>query len=93
MSSSYLRNTNGCIAVYDITDRKSFANVESHIREFLNYQNQDVGRINDKYKSPSKKKRSGVLLSDTALKKRSGVSGVRSENGSLDGSDDTPPPM
>ena len=24
MSSSYLRNSNGCIAVYDITDRKSF---------------------------------------------------------------------
>jgi len=39
-----MRNTHGCIAVYDITNRASFENVENHIREFLNYQNQDVGK-------------------------------------------------
>ena len=97
MSASYLRNTNGCIAVYDITDRESFQNVENHIREFLDYHNPDLARAKPKketYKTPAKKKRSGVLLSDSALKKRSGVSGIRSHSqDSAEGSDidETPP--
>jgi len=90
-----MRNTNGCIAGYDRTNRASFDNVEAQIREFLNYQNQDVGRPagNDKFKSPSKAKRSGVLLSDSALKKRSGVSGLtsKSQDNSLDGYDEEVP--
>ena len=37
MSSSYIRNAHGCIAVYDITKRESFISVEEQIKEFISY--------------------------------------------------------
>lgn len=37
MSNNYIRNAHGCIAVYDITRRESFLNLEQQILDFLTY--------------------------------------------------------
>ena len=37
ISAAYMRNTHGIVAVYDITQKSSFINLESRIRDFLKY--------------------------------------------------------
>ncbi|CDW85248.1 rab family gtpase [Stylonychia lemnae] len=44
ISQSYYRNSNGCIAVYDITSRSSFDSVEEYIENFLAYSPKDVAQ-------------------------------------------------
>ena len=36
-----MRNSHGCIAVYDITDRETFSNLEDQIENFLQSDNAD----------------------------------------------------
>tara|TARA_B110000305_G_C19015553_1_gene436927 strand:- start:318 stop:500 length:183 start_codon:yes stop_codon:yes gene_type:complete len=35
MSQSYLRNSQGCLAVYDITDRVSFETLEDELMNYI----------------------------------------------------------
>ena len=44
ISQSYYRNSNGCIAIYDITSRSSFDMVEEYIDNFLAYSPKDVSQ-------------------------------------------------
>ena len=37
ISSQYLRNSHGCIAVYDITKRESFDNIKSQIQNIIQH--------------------------------------------------------
>jgi len=37
VSQAYFRNSDACIAVYDITKRSSFENLETQINNFLTY--------------------------------------------------------
>jgi Ras-related protein Rab-1A len=37
MSNNYIRNAHGCIAVYDISKRDSFLNLEKQIVDFMSY--------------------------------------------------------
>ena len=39
MSQSYFRNSNGCLAFYDVTNKESFDSLEKHIIKFLTFQN------------------------------------------------------
>lgn len=51
MQQNYLRNSHGCIAVYDITDQESFANLEEYIIEYLFALGDDEEIIDAKKKS------------------------------------------
>ena len=42
MQQSYFRDTQGCVAVYDITNRQSFNNIEEYIRDYFHYIDDDV---------------------------------------------------
>lgn len=42
ISHAYYRNSNGCVAVYDITSRSSFELIEEQIRNFIAYNHREV---------------------------------------------------
>lgn len=44
ISHAYYRNSHGCIAIYDITNRASFDSIEEQIQSFISYSAQDVAR-------------------------------------------------
>jgi Ras-related protein Rab-8A len=44
VSQAYYRNAHGCIAVYDICNRDSFASLADQIQSFINYSPQDCAR-------------------------------------------------
>ena len=44
ISHAYYRNSHGCIAVYDITNRASFELIEEQIMNFMAYSAQDVAK-------------------------------------------------
>ena len=69
MSNSYMRNSHGCIAIYDITSKSSFMMLEQQITEFLNYSG---GKILVQSKKQNKLKigtSSSVLPSDQYIGK------------------------
>lgn len=44
ISHAYYRNSHGCVAIYDITNRASFDSIEEQIQSFISYSAQDVAR-------------------------------------------------
>ncbi len=42
ISHAYYRNSQGCIAVYDIANKESFNSMEEQIQNFINYSTQEV---------------------------------------------------
>ena len=51
VSNSYMRNANGCIAVYDITKKSSFIIIESLISDFLEFTKSKIKSCANKYKN------------------------------------------
>ena len=37
ISQAYFRNSHGCIAVYDVTNRESFDQISDQVTNFINY--------------------------------------------------------
>ena len=44
ISHAYYRNSHGCVAIYDITNRASFDSIEEQIQNFISYSAQDASR-------------------------------------------------
>lgn len=44
ISHAYYRNSHGCVAVYDISNRASFDSIEEQIQSFISYSAQDVAK-------------------------------------------------
>ena len=49
MSNSYIRNSHGCIAIYDITCKSSFMMLEQQIVDFLNYSGGKILTKNNRF--------------------------------------------
>lgn len=54
MQQNYLRNSQGCIAVYDITDRESFENLEEYLTEYFFYLEDEEEEKTPEHKTKSK---------------------------------------
>ena len=44
ISQAYYQNSHGCIAVYDISNRQSFAEIKQQIETFISYSSAEVAR-------------------------------------------------